>query len=77
MPLLDVFNNPNLAVAAGLLSPTPNQNFGQGLLQGIGAGQGVRQNNSQDQLAQLRAQIQQQGSLSTEAGAVVAGRSSD
>ena len=61
MPLLDFFSNPNVAAAAGLLSPTRNKNFGQGLLQGINAGQGSRQNNTQDQLAQLRAQIANQG----------------
>ena len=59
MPLLDFFSNPNVAVAAGLLSPTRDKNFGQGLLQGITAGQGSRQNNTQDQLGQIANQMRE------------------
>jgi hypothetical protein len=61
MPLLDFFQNPNVSLAAGLLSPTKDENFGQGLLQGIRAGQGTTEANSIDQLRQLRANIGQQG----------------
>lgn len=51
MPLLDFFANPNVALAAGLLSPTPNQNFGQGLLQGINAGQTSNALNNRSNIA--------------------------
>ena len=59
MPLLDFFQNPNVSLAAGLLSPTKDENFGQGLLQGIRAGQGTTAANSIDQLRRLQAQIEQ------------------
>lgn len=57
MPLLDFFSNPNVALAAGLLSPTPNKSFGQGLLQGIDAGQGARAVNTAEMLRQQQAQV--------------------
>ena len=61
MALLDFFNSPNAALAAGLLSPNQGGSFGTSLLSGIQASQAARQNNTQDQLGQLRAQIAGQG----------------
>jgi hypothetical protein len=59
MPLLDLANDPNIALAAGLLSPTRGGSFGGGLLQGIGASNRSRSANSIDQLRQLQAQQMQ------------------
>ena len=59
MALLDFFNSPNAALAAGLLSPNQGGSFGTSLLSGIQASQGARQNNTQDQLGQLRGQLLQ------------------
>ena len=59
MALLDFFNSPNAALAAGLLSPNQGGSFGTSLLGGIQASQAARQNNTQDQLAQLRGQLLQ------------------
>ena len=56
MALLDLLNDPAVAAAAGLLSPTPGGSFGGGLLQGLTAGGASRAANSVDQLRQLEAQ---------------------
>ena len=63
MALLDFFNSPNAALAAGLLSPNQGGSFGTSLLGGIQASQASRQNNTQDQLAQLRGQLMQNEAL--------------
>ena len=63
MALLDFFNSPNAALAAGLLSPNQGGSFGTSLLGGIEASQASRQNNTQDQLAQLRGQLMQNEAL--------------
>lgn len=52
--LMDMFNDPGFAMAAGLLSPTPNRSFGGGLLQGLQAAQASQQNNRAAQLQQLQ-----------------------
>jgi len=73
MPLLDFFSNPNVALAAGLLSPTPNKSFGQGLLQGINAGQGATAANSVNQLRQLEAQMAEAAEARREAASGIVG----
>ena len=59
MALLDFFNSPNAALAAGLLSPNQGGSFGNSLLSGIQASQAARQNNTQDQLGQVGLQMRE------------------
>jgi len=58
--LLDNFlNDPNLALGAGLLSPTKDEGFGSALSQGLLARGASRAANSVDNLRQLEAQFAQ------------------
>jgi hypothetical protein len=60
--LLDNFlADPNLALGAGLLSPTRNGSFGAGLSQGLGARQQAVASQDNSQLRQLQAQIREKG----------------
>jgi hypothetical protein len=60
--LLDNFlADPNLALGAGLLSPTRNGSFGAGLSQGLGARQAAVASQDQNRLRLLQAQIREQG----------------
>jgi len=60
--LLDNFlADPNLALGAGLLSPTPSGTFGAGLSQGLGSRQQAVASQDQNRLRLLQAQIREQG----------------
>jgi len=60
--LLDNFlNDPNLALGAGLLSPTKDEGFGSALSQGLAARQNALASQDNSQLQQLQAQIREKG----------------
>lgn len=63
MAILDFFNNPSTALAAGLLSPTQGGAFGPALLQGIIAKDAARRSNDVSNLNQLQGQLSQQAIL--------------
>lgn len=56
----EFLNDPRLAAAGGLLSPTPGGSFGGGLLQGIQAQQAAQQNLQQQAMGKQRLQQAEQ-----------------
>ena len=60
--LLDNFlSDPNLALGAGLLSPTKDEGFGSALSQGLAARQQAISSQDNSQLRQLQSQIREKG----------------